>query len=1210
MPIQFFKFGSTLRLSATTLLASAVLWCGSVVYAQTQPTFQKNGLPPSVQTTQRTFGQQGQRFSPSNGVGNRSAPSQFQGHQVTTERVDLSNLSQQSIQRLIGNPAVAPLKPAYQIPEAQVVVRDNVRTAPSQAAGIVAQLTTPQFSNPAVAKAAHFEPAVERPSGVHQLKAISMDGFEQKLLDRYGSQLKAATSDDGRFVRVSIPIQVAQNSTNKAMTMLVDRKTGVLRYEGAGDLKAQWHWLISQMDLAETTFVKPAVQADFQAENFTQPKVQQVAFQQDDRPILGSPGQALPNQGAPVQGAPVQGRPVQGIPGLKGQVFIFQDDKGNLSLSGDPADVAVVKREIARLSAQAMSSQPIPQRIPLQNARGNLIQERVQEIYNESYAPINGPANITATDSPNSLVVVGSQEAVQAIQNLVNLLDVPSTTESTKEFRTFGLKFISSNDAANRLRLFFGQTTFAEGDTRIPGTAVEIIPDFRSNQVTVKGSQTILRAAADLLQTIDVASVEGGAVNEVRVIQLKNALAADVAFVIQNAINGQLPNAPQAFAPQTTGGAGGGGGQQGLQSQAVQDTAGNQSQLRSAQLSFMTRNELGQLIKSGIMFDVGITADTNSNSLIVTGPAASIPLVEELVKQLDRIPDAESQIKVFELVYSDAQTIFDMLDTLFNSGNQNAGAGGQQGGGGTSALPLQTGGGSDGASLINLRFSIEPRSNAIIASGPARDLQVIEDLLNRLDARAVNNFPAQVYRLSNAPAQDVADAINSYLDGRTDLIDADPRTTTGVPAVSRAIIVTPEVVSNSLIVSALPEYLGEIENIIRSLDRRPPMIQVKVLIAEVDLDAVEEFGVELGIQDSLLFDRGTSIVAGAIEGGIGFPFNSSAIPNVNAVGRESFPAQALSNLNVGRVNSSLGYGGLVLSAGNESVNVLLRALKDRQCVRVLSSPQLMTLENLQGRVSIGASVARIAGSTNTQFGVTQNIEFQDVGVILEVTPRVSPDGLIVLTVNAENSSVGPASSGTAIGVAADGTIISAQQILKTEATTTLSARSGQTVVFSGLITENKVHSERGIPIISDLPVIGPLFKFESDTASRSELLIIMTPTLVTNDSDLAAVNNDSMDRMHWCLSDVADVFGNTGYGGEIENGQPIETYYPDADPTGTMQPYIQNSKLENANQPTFGADRNGSAQPYVQSQGQRLPAPDDSNVRSARKQRRNPFLRR
>ena len=421
-----------------------------------------------------------------------------------------------------------------------------------------------------------------------------MNRFEQKLVDRFGQQLEATTSGDGRFVRVAIPARTAQNAAGNSMEMLVDRKTGKLQFEGAAALTSQWYQLVSQLDSPNTvppTVGKPVAQAqvttaDLQAEILPLPAVQQVAFQQDD--------------------TPPQGVPVQGIEGLKGQVFIAQDPNGGgLTITGDPDDVAKVKREIARLSAQAKSAQPTPASIPLQNARGNLIQARVQEIYDSSYAPINGPANITATDTPNALVVVGSPEAVQAVRDLVKLLDEKPDVDSAKDFRTFGLKYISSNDAANRLRRFFGQETFADDDTRIPATAVEVIPDFRSNQVTVKGSSTILNAAADFLKTIDVASVDDGAVNEVRVIQLRNALAADVAFVIQNAINGQLPNAGEAFAPQTTGQAtGGGGAQQQNQAQVIQDDDGVQSQIRSAMLSFMTRNEQGELIKSGIMFDV------------------------------------------------------------------------------------------------------------------------------------------------------------------------------------------------------------------------------------------------------------------------------------------------------------------------------------------------------------------------------------------------------------------------------------------------------------------------------------------------------------------------------------------------------------------------------------------------------------------------------
>ena len=166
-----------------------------------------------------------------------------------------------------------------------------------------------------------------------------------------------------------------------------------------------------------------------------------------------------------------------------------------------------------------------------------------RQIYDASYSQITGPANISATNNPNALIVVGSAEAVQAVRDLAKVFDVSPDAQATRDFRTFSLKYLSAPDAANRLQRFFGQVTVADGDARIPATAVEVIPDFRSNQVTVKGSQAILNSAADFLRSIDVAAVEGGAADEVRVIPLKNTLASDIAFVIQNAINGGLPGA-------------------------------------------------------------------------------------------------------------------------------------------------------------------------------------------------------------------------------------------------------------------------------------------------------------------------------------------------------------------------------------------------------------------------------------------------------------------------------------------------------------------------------------------------------------------------------------------------------------------------------------------------------------------------------------------
>ena len=995
-------------------------------------------------------------------------------------------------------------------------------------------------------------------SGTHRLRNIDMNRFEKSVVQIWGERLRTSTTDDGRYVKVELPTSVAD-----PVTMVVDRQTDTISYKGGEELKDNWHQVIENIDALPQRMVDGSLRETRLIDVSASPqRIRQVAYlargPQDDQVQL--PAGALPAE-ALGQLTGQQEIPA-GTRGIKNPVQVIQDPQlGVIKLSGDPEDVAIIRQIILDISKKFNEVQPEAERIPLTNLQSEAVAQQIQSLYDASgYPESKGPVQVQPLASPNSLIVVGQKDAIEAVRKIVQQMDVESAADEAGGFKAIRLKYISAADAALRLNTYFGQAQAGAGDNVLPSAPVTVIPDFRSNTVVVKGSIQFINQAEQFIETIDV--IDSPAVNEVKVIPLRNTVAADMAVVIQDAINGQQQNSGLGLVQN----------QQGQNQTQNAQPQSNTSTLRSALLSLRTIDKSGKEIVGGIMFDVRVTADANSNSLVVTGPKESMPLIEALVHQLDRLPNSETLIKVFEIVNGDAQTLLEMLEALFGADQNN-----QQNQGGTNLnqLPLQGAAASDGQTLVNLRFSVDLRTNTIIASGPAGDLQVVEDLLNRLDARESNDAPAQVYRLSNAPAIDVAEAINAWLDGVVDLAGTDPRQNNGVSTSDRTVIVVPEVVSNSLIVSARPEYREEVEKIIRALDRRPPLVKVKMLIAEIDLTTLEEFGVEVGLQDSLLFDRGTLFdAAGDITSGIGFPFNSGAVANSNANSRESFAGQALSNLGTGRINTDLGYGGLVLSAGNESVNVLLRALKDRQCVRVLSKPHIMTIENLQGRVSIGAEVPRVAGTTVNGVGnVTQDIEFVDVGVILAVTPRVSPDGMIVMTVDVQKSSVGPDATGITIGFGANGEPIIAPQIIETEANTTLMARSGQTVVFSGLIQEEKSHAERGAPILSDLPFIGPLFKFESDAAVRSELLIIMTPYLITDDDDIDAANYDEIERVHWCECDVAEVYGNTQYNGRQTDAGAIETFYPDADPTGS-NPYMlqqQQGDFIDAPQPTIEA---------------------------------------
>jgi len=665
---------------------------------------------------------------------------------------------------------------------------------------------------------------------------------------------------------------------------------------------------------------------------------------------------------------------------------------------------------------------------------------------------------------------------------------------------------------------------------------VLIIPDPRSNSLIVKAGVAELRQAEELLGRIDIADDDEIATQEVRVIQLRNSIASDMALVIQAAINGNVAGAtPPLGSPSQQGF----GIQQQFQPQAGEDPSVGTSALR---LKLMTIDQESGVIESGILFDVKIVADATSNSLIITGPSESLPLVEMLIDKLDRLPDAETQLKVFTIFNGDAQQLFEMLNQLFTQQQQAGGFGGFGAqNDGLSRLPLQSG--TSDQTLVSLRFALEPRTNSIIAAGSEGDLRVVEDLLTSLDRADSDRFILKAFRLSNAPAEDMAQTLTQAMNARQTLFQQDPITQAATLSARRQVIITPDPIQNHLIIIATPENMVELEGLITALDRRPTMVSIQVMIAEVTLADTQEFGVEFGVQDSIVFDRG-------IASGIGFPFNQAGIGNsLDAVGlgtRENLAGQGLVNLGVGRTNAGLGYGGLVLTAGNESINILLRALKDHSRLRVLSKPKVMTIDNLQARVQVGQRVPYLTGSFVNQLGGVQNqVELEDVGVILEVVPRVGPDGLITMLVNVTNSDVGSEGDGVVVSIDPQGNPIRQPPINITESISTVIARSDQTVVLSGLMRTTKSYFKRGIPILSDLPRLGPLFSFQNERQVRTELLIFLTPTIIETHEDMAMINQVEMDRMNWCFQDVLELHGPIGnlyYGSFLDGSGPEEVF--------------------------------------------------------------------
>jgi general secretion pathway protein D len=884
----------------------------------------------------------------------------------------------------------------------------------------------------------------------------------------------------------------------------------------------------------------------------------------------------------------------------------FLEGLDMIVIRGNPKDVERVTQIIKDIEDLSTQTQPSIEFYPLKNVGSDAVATIVQTLYDQIYSPRQGRVTITPLIKPNSLLLIGRPEAVKSVIELVQKLDVPVGPATM--FKSFPLRHASVTAAQQIVNDYFLSRLGGLG-----GRAA-VTADYRTNTLIVQASPRDMEEVDAVLKDIDKPT--SAAVNELRIFPLRNSTADDLAVVLQAAISGQpLPGRGQtnqgggqggfggggggpgggfggagggaggfggAGAGGGFGGAGGGpggfgaqpggfgGGAAGGATQAAGGAASQQAQLnaqrRSTMLRFVTPNG-EQGYRSGLLTDVHITSDARANTLIVSAPSDSMDLIATLIQQLDQMPSAEAQIKVFQIINGDSVAMIQMLQALFGGRITGGGAGASQ------FNPLQNVQSLEGESLlVPIRFSADQRTNSVVASGSAADLAVVEAIVYRLDDINVRSRTSTIYRLKNVPASEVATAITTFLNQERLIQQTYTPTGTVNPfeQIDQEVVVVPEPSSNSLIVSATPRFFEEIKGLIEKIDARPPMVMIQVLLADVTLDSNDEFGVELGLQDSVLFDRSlfglapaTAAVTGAPIASPGFNFNNQPlgngtspngtpplIRNLNAVG-----SQGLSDLGLGRTNSTLGFGGFVFSASSENVSVLLRALSQSHRLDVLSRPQVTTMDNQPAYVQVGQRVPRITATTVTTTGTTNATTLDNVGVILYIQPRITPDDQVVMFIDAERSDVGPVSQGIPISINAAGDVINSP-IYNTElAQTTVITGNNQTIVLGGLINTKKESEHNRVPYLSNIPLLGNLFRFDSVTQQRSELLVIMTPRIIRDQRTADLLTQQEAARMNWCLGDVTKVNGASGLRDRNAEFGDNETsvVYPDLNPSGAQK---------------------------------------------------------
>jgi type II secretion system protein D len=922
-------------------------------------------------------------------------------------------------------------------------------------------------------------------------KAISMSVFN-------AFRNRAEVIDDGPGglpgIRVLSPKDI-KGMSKLLFTIGVDLKGNELILEGPENHVRAISRLIGLLDAApkspnETTqFISTNKDAHGVAENL-QPAVNQLVAQND--------GAAEPPE-PPATGTGTE--PVTSADlgaGIRADVSVEAlEELGLMIIKGNLADVEAVMKIIAEIEKHSARTAPAIHLRVIEHVDSAALAQLLSTVY-EQLSEARGQSTIQRPDisiipvgSPNAVLILSSPADLEGVNALIDELDKP--VKPNTSFKVFRLRHAIASQMETMLEDFYTRQGTGGGAAALAERTglmarIKIVADVRTNSVVVLAQPNDLKEIALLISQLD--KPDSGAVAQVQIIELKHAVAEELADSLSTIIQSTL-NRPQQGAGQA-GGFGGAFGGQG--SQELQD-------VRSSVLEFLGTD--GKRMRSGILSDIRINGDARSNTLIVTAPRESMPLILELVKKLDRPASAVSTLRHFKLKNADAQLATDLLNELFGdqtTGNTNVG--------------VQLAGAEEASSIIPMRFSVDTRTNSVIAFGTQEALEVVEALMYRLDAGNLTNHRTTMIKLKNIAAATVATVVSTFLQNQLDSV-SQAGLSSAAEQIEQQVFFQSEDTTNTLLISATPQYFDQVREMVLTLDKEQPQVVIQALICEVTLEDVDEFGVNLGVQDPISFQR---------SGTGNFNFPGATLPNTTAFRPGDVSGQGLSNLLIGRASGSTsfgGLGGLVLSASSEYLNVLIRALQAHRHVEILSRPQVRTLDNQEALLRLDIEQQRPAGTVVNAATTSLNFETITAGILLQVTPTISPDGNILLQLIAEKSTF---RDGPMLPDGAGGLFISvAKDVTRVESSIVVADQ--QTVVLGGLISRQDRTEIHKVPWVGDVPWFGTLFRTETNEVVRKELMIFLTPRIIRTHEDNELLKQIEAERMSYTESNAEALHG-------------------------------------------------------------------------------------
>ncbi len=489
-------------------------------------------------------------------------------------------------------------------------------------------------------------------------------------------------------------------------------------------------------------------------------------------------------------------------------------------------------------------------------------------------------------------------------------------------------------------------------------------------------------------------------------------------------------------------------------------------------LTYADSNEIKRLFAPLISKSSVILAYPPTNMLIVTGVYSNIKRLLRMLKVID-VSGIGQEISVIPLEYADATKFIKLLDSVFR----------------TRKKPQK----GDPGKVIN--FVADERTNTVVVLASKVDTSRIKRLIRVMDKEVPKGKEKiRVYYLENASAEELAKVLQT--------LSTKQRTTAKgkkeIPVISENIGITADKATNSLIILAEKEDYIVLEEIIKKLDIPRAMVYIECLIMEVNTSKDFNLGTEWIAGDKKSYNDKVGVYGGGFSGGAtgGDPGYTSVMPTNPLTGTQ-VSAPLPPGFSLGVFGEAIELNGIFFP----SLGAVAQAYQKDKDVHILSTPQILTTDNQEAKITVGKNIpyqTRSTAQTGTE--TYSSYEYKDVGIMLKITPQISKDRKVRLNISQEVTRL-------------ESTTEFRPTTLKRAIDTTVIVKDKSTVVIGGLIDEGFSETEYKVPCLGDIPFFGWIFKSKAKSREKSNLFVFLTPHVVVSPAEAEEIYSKKKDQI-------------------------------------------------------------------------------------------------